>query len=350
MGNNKIYIISNESIQEESKKYFCDNLDLKSIPEGLDKNFDVSVIARRSKSTRYHSINNINIQVAKNLLIFIKLIFASLKNKDKAKYLIISISPYTFIACIILYLSKIRPLVYLRSNGYQEYKSIFGFVGVPIYHFMFFITSITSNLISCRKHILRKKNGKIISPSQLSDQWFKHHDEVQQDKIKLLYVGRLKVEKGIFSFLKIFDNLNDKAQLTIVTAQKDHFKIEGKKNINCLGSQTENSLIKVYDKHNIFILPSFTEAHPQVLDEALSLLRPVIVFNEIEHVKRDREGVFVCRRSAQDLNQKMDYIMNNYELIQMKIKKNKLPNKKTFLIELENLINLSSNKERWPSG
>ena len=43
--------------------------------------------------------------------------------------------------------------------------------------------------------------------------------------------------------------------------------------------------MKFYDDHNIFILPSFTEAHPQVLDEALSRFRPVIVFSEISHVK-----------------------------------------------------------------
>ena len=46
-------------------------------------------------------------------------------------------------------------------------------------------------------------------------------------------------------------------------------------------------LIKFYDDHNIFILPSFTEGHPQVLDEALARLRPVIVFDEIKHVKRE---------------------------------------------------------------
>ena len=53
----------------------------------------------------------------------------------------------------------------------------------------------------------------------------------------------------------------------------------------------DDSIIKFYDECNIFILPSFTEAHPQVLDEALARrLRPVIVFKEISHVVRDRKG------------------------------------------------------------
>ena len=50
MGNKEIYIISNESIQEDSKNYYCDNLDLKSIPEGLNNAFKVNVIARKSRS------------------------------------------------------------------------------------------------------------------------------------------------------------------------------------------------------------------------------------------------------------------------------------------------------------
>ena len=53
--------------------------------------------------------------------------------------------------------------------------------------------------------------------------------------------------------------------------------------------------MEIYDDHNVFILPSYTEGHPQVLDESLSRLRPVIIFPEISHVTRDREGVLFQR-------------------------------------------------------
>ena len=81
--------------------------------------------------------------------------------------------------------------------------------------------------------------------------------------------------------------------------------------LSSIDTQSEESLIKTYDKNNIFILPSFTEGHPQVLDEALARLRPVIVFDEIEHVKRDREGVFICKRNIQELNSIIEYILKN---------------------------------------
>ena len=52
MGRDKVYIISNESIFEDATNSFCDNLDMKSIPEGLSKYFDVNIIARKSKLKR----------------------------------------------------------------------------------------------------------------------------------------------------------------------------------------------------------------------------------------------------------------------------------------------------------
>ena len=38
---------------------------------------------------------------------------------------------------------------------------------------MFTTIGATSNLISCRSHILRGKKGKIISPSQLDSVWLR---------------------------------------------------------------------------------------------------------------------------------------------------------------------------------
>ena len=46
---NKLVIINNESICNQDREYFCDNIDSKSIPEGLEKNFDVLMIGRRSQ-------------------------------------------------------------------------------------------------------------------------------------------------------------------------------------------------------------------------------------------------------------------------------------------------------------
>ena len=58
------------------------------------------------------------------------------------------------------------------------------------------------------------------------------------------------------------------------------------KNIKFLNEVAEKKrLIKLYDSHNIFILPSYTEGAPKVILESLARKRPVIVFRNIKHVK-----------------------------------------------------------------
>ena len=53
----KLFIISNESIFNYEEEFFCDNIDLKSTPEGLNSNFEVNIIGRKSKQVRSHKIN-----------------------------------------------------------------------------------------------------------------------------------------------------------------------------------------------------------------------------------------------------------------------------------------------------
>jgi glycosyltransferase involved in cell wall biosynthesis len=97
-------------------------------------------------------------------------------------------------------------------------------------------------------------------------------------------------------------------------------------------------LIQIYDTHDILILPSYTEAHPKVLDEALSRLRPVIIFDDIKHVINGRLGVFPSKRDPDKLKETIYLIMNNYHGIINDIKKNKLPTKEIFLNNLADII------------
>ena len=51
----KLFIISNESIYVQNNKFFCDNIDLKTTPEGLSKKFEVYLIGRKSKKKKVSS-------------------------------------------------------------------------------------------------------------------------------------------------------------------------------------------------------------------------------------------------------------------------------------------------------
>ena len=333
----KLFIFSNELVSTQDGKFYCDNIDLKSTPEGLNKKFDVNFFARKSKKKGIHEIKIKKITVFNNLLSYITSAVAAAKAED-SKYLIISISPYTFIISIFLKILGKKPIVYLRSDGYGEYRSILGKIGPVIYHIMFTIIAIISNLISCREYILRGKKGKIVSPSQLDSIWLRQSKNLEIKNFKLLYVGKIKIEKGIYSLTNIIKNKRD-ISLSIVGAEKEASYNLNQSNVKIFPAQNNKlKLIKNYDDHNIFILPSFTEGNPMVLLEALARRRPVVVFEEIKHIIGDKKGIFVSKRNFLNLLATLNNIKKNYKRIQKDMKKNKLITNKEFIDKFIKII------------
>ena len=342
----KLILINNEKVSKKENKFYCQNIDMKSIPEGLSKNFEVFTIVRKSKKNQPHQMCVNRINITSNIFNFLFHIFKTFKYK-KANYLLISVTPYTFFAYLLLFIFRKKIYVYLRSDGYKEYKAIFGFFGPFIYHFMYISVTFKSNIITCQQRLINNKKSTLVSPSQLDSKWLKTTKKSSLDKPRLLYVGRMKVEKGIFSLLKIINEISTNFELSIVgnvdKTYADRFndseKLSQKKKINFLGYGFATSeLIDIYDNHNIFILPSFTEAHPQVVDESLARARPVIIFEEIRHVIQNRLGVFVSKRNAQSLSSTIEFVINNYLTIQEDMQKNKLPTKQAFISQITNTL------------
>jgi len=332
-----IIIISNESISYEKNHFYCDNVDMKSITEELDNKFSVLHISRFSKIKRFNKININKIKASSNILTFLLNILKTTQNKN-TKYLIVSITPYTFFAFLLLFLIKKNIFVYLRSDGFKEYEMILGKKWIWIYKIMFNITTFSSKIISCHENLSKGKKQILIKPSELDREWFLHLKEAKLELPNLLYVGRLKIEKGIYSLINIFKNMNSEIKLTL-TGDGDNLQKEQSNNIKLqefINSKQE--LINCYDNHNIVILPSFTEAHPKVIDEALARLRPVIVFHDIKHVIGDKKGVFSIERNPSSLKEMIFYIMGNYKNIQNEMKKNVLPTKENFINDLVSVL------------
>ena len=87
------------------------------------------------------------------------------------------------------------------------------------------------------------------------------------------------------------------------------------------------------------ILPSFTEAHPYVLEESLARKRPIIIFEDIEYVKKNKHGVFICKRDKTSILNMINYIMKNYQSIQKEMNINKLPTKDQMIKKFVEIIN-----------
>jgi len=231
--------------------------------------------------------------------------------------------------------------VYLFSSGHEEYKHILGSWSVWIYHVMYKIVTSNSKVIVCHERLFDKKKFHLVYISRLDDEWTKNHKDALLDKIRFLYVGRMSPEKGIFDFIKMFNKMKLQAEFSIVGNSKNH-NISNK-NIKLLGYVADpQSLINIYDKHNVTVLPSFTEATPYTVDESLSRKRPVIIFEDIDYIIRDKKGIFVSKRDLNSFSETTKYIMDNYKEIQKKMEKNVLPTKKNMIKQISDIIKLEN--------
>ena len=218
MKSNSLVIISNEKIFKHYENFFCDNIEMKSLPEGLSNFHQITYIARTSKIKRSHKINLKKIQIASNIFTYIYFTLKTLKIPN-AKYLIVAITPYTFFSFLIFFLFRKKVFLWLRSSGHEEYKFILGSWATWIYHIMYLAVTSYSNVISCHERLFMKKHH-VIFPSQLDENWFENQKKAPLDKVRLLYVGRNNPEKGIESFLKMFDQLRINIEFSIVSEQK----------------------------------------------------------------------------------------------------------------------------------
>ena len=337
MNKNSLTIINNEKIFKHNNDFYCDNLDLKIIPEGLSDYYEIHYIVRNSNKKGNQKINLKNIKVAKNIFKFIYFIFKTF-NIRKMNYLIISITPYTFFSFLFLALFRKKVFVYIFSSGHEEYKRILGNWSVIIYHIMYKIVTSNSKVIVNHERLFNKEKSFLITSSRLNEKWLSNYKDVLLEKIKFLYVGRLNPEKGIYEFLEMFKKIKLEAEFSIVDDTQDQKHLN--KNIKFLGYiSDEQALINVYDNHNITILPSFTEAFPYVVDESLSRKRPVIIFEEISHVAKNKSGIFVSKRNIESFLETTKYVMENYNKIQKDIEKNILPTKKQMLEQITKILN-----------
>tara|TARA_B100000029_G_scaffold133991_1_gene128197 strand:- start:2668 stop:3693 length:1026 start_codon:yes stop_codon:yes gene_type:complete len=333
---NHLVIINNEKVFKENKNFYCDNLDLKILPEELNNYYKVQYIVRSSSKKKDQKINLENVRPSSNIFKFIYFIYKTFKFPN-VSYLLISITPYTFFSFLLLLLFRKKIFIYLFSSGHEEYKYILGGWAVWIYHFMYKLVTANSKVIVCHERLYDKNKSQLVYISRLDDEWFVDQKEVLLDKIRFLYVGRMSPEKGIFDFIKMFEKKELEAEFSIVgNSEKDN---TSNKNIKFLGYVANpKSLINIYDEHNITVLPSYTEATPYVVDESLARKRPVIIFEDIEYIIRNKKGIFVSKRDINSFKEKVKYIMKNYKEIQKNMEKNVLPTKKGMIKQISDII------------
>ena len=341
-----LIVLNNEKVSKENDEFFCRNYNFKILPEGLNKHFNVEYIVRKSNTQEHHKLNLKQIKVASNIIQFIYFVLSTFKQKN-TKYYIITISPYTFISFLFLFVFRKKVFVYLISSGHEEWKFILGRWSVWIYHVMYLIVTSNATVIALHDRLYKKKNGYVISSSTLDENWFENLKKPKLDKVRFLNVSRVNPEKGIYEFLEIFRKLDFEAEISIIGKAKsstlqEKFKsiIGDDPNIKFPGYISDRKkLMDAYDFHNILILPSYTEGQPYVVDEALARRRPVLIFEDISHIIKGRKGIFVSKRDDRSFSEISKYIIENYEKIQEDIGKNEFPLEKNMFKQISEIIN-----------
>ena len=332
----RLIIISNERVSENSKGEFkSTNLDLKVLPDELNKEFNVECVFRKSKKELNHKYDIKKIFIGSSIFSFLYGVIRTIFKENI--YLIIAISPYTFFTFLLLTIFRKKIYVYLMSNGYEEYEYILGKNFKWIYGLMFKIVTKYSIVIVCHRRLFDPKKSHEITPSRLNNNWIKNCNLPNLDKPRLLYVGRINPEKGIDNFIKLFNKMNTDSEL-FIAGSAEKFKDTDNK-IKSLGYiSSEQELIRTYDHCNITILPSYTEAHPYVLEESLSRKRPIIIFEDIAYVKKNKKGVYIIKRDSYEIKEQIEWILRNYQSIQKEMDQNDLPTMQKMVKQFSNIL------------
>ena len=219
----------------------------------------------------------------------------------------------------------------------SEAKYILGKNFKWIYGLMFKIVTKFSIVIVCHRRLFDPKKSHEITPSRLNNNWIKNCNLPNLDKPRLLYVGRINPEKGIDNFIKLFNKMNTDSEL-FIAGSAEKFKNTDHK-IKSLGYiSSEQELIRTYDHCNITILPSYTEAHPYVLEESLSRKRPIIIFEDIAYVKKNKKGVYIIKRDSYEIKEQIEWILRNYQSIQKEMDQNDLPTMQKMVKQFSNIL------------
>ena len=99
----RLIIISNERVSENSQGEFkSTNLDLKVLPDELDKVFNVECVFRKSKKELNHKYDIKKIFIGSSIFSFLFGVIKTIFKKNI--YFIVAISPYTFFLPSFYYL------------------------------------------------------------------------------------------------------------------------------------------------------------------------------------------------------------------------------------------------------
>lgn len=166
-----------------------------------------------------------------------------------------------------------------------------------------------------------------------------------KDCVKLLYVGRLVYDKGIFELVDALERLSKDGDYVLNIAgsgtdSKDILGYVRKKGledrVNFLGMVSDHNVLKnIFIESDIFILPTYHEGFPRVLYEAMIMRMPIVTtfVGNISFLMKDSYNCLeIFPKDAQSIVNAILKLKHNPKLAEM-ISNNGLKTIKSYLFD-----------------
>jgi glycosyltransferase involved in cell wall biosynthesis len=168
--------------------------------------------------------------------------------------------------------------------------------------------------------------SKILYLPNAVDTGLFHPDNNKKEDNLILYLGRITPVKGLHILLDSLHYLKRPVRLVIIGPVNDleYYKIimrliekenrRGKNQVEYLGVLPLKEVIKFYQKATVFTLPSYWEAFPVTILEALSCETPVIttpVGGNPEVIRNFENGIIVPVNSPLKLAEAINFMLDN---------------------------------------
>ncbi len=168
------------------------------------------------------------------------------------------------------------------------------------------------------------------------------------DKIRILFIGRFTREKNILNLSKALREVgNDKNIFFTLVGSGDlennivNLLENTEVNYKIIHSLPHNQLVPQYQNSDIFLLPSLTEGYPKVIIEAMACGLPCIIgaYPGHEQIITNGENGLVCGFTPKEIAEKINELIKNSKL------RNKLSkNAREFVIKNNDIKKIVSNE------
>ncbi len=301
----------------------------------LNLNFNISLLEIKFAND-VHDIGKLSFKkIIKTIYLAIRLLQQLLKNPDLVYFNFAVKEPAFYrdaLLLLIIRLFKVKHALHIRTQGVSVASSNNKLKRL-LYKYCFkksetiCLSEALSNDIKnvCNSSIHIMNNGI----KDLAESYLKTKIEISNNTIKILFLSNLMRTKGIFDLLEAAKNLrfnNKEFNIQIVGKEYDikeeeiKNKIEEfdlKEYVSILGPLYNNDKHEAFLNADIFVLPTYDEAFPGVVLEAMQFQLPVVSTNEgaIPEIVEDREtGLIIEKRNIEHLTEALSLLIDNKNL------------------------------------